>query len=157
MHGIGRSVHNSRMGSVNRVVVLGRVGRAPEIKALSSGERFACFDVATSESWQDKTTDTKKERVEWHRIVAFGEMLVGVVEKYLKRGTKVYIEGRLQTRKWKDASGNERLSTDIVLRQYRGEIIVLDDKTVVGSSVIKTEVDNNELALLSSENKEQTD
>jgi single-strand DNA-binding protein len=113
-------------GSLNKVCLLGNVGKDPEIRNLQSGSQLANLTLATEESWKDKASGEKKSRTEWHRIVIFNPGLVGVVEKYVKKGSKLYIEGQLQTRKWTDQSGAERYSTEIVLAQYGGQMILLN-------------------------------
>ncbi len=113
-------------GSVNKVILIGNLGRDPEIRSTNDGTRVANLSVATSESWRDKTTGERKERTEWHRVVVFNDRLVEIIEKYLKKGSKVYLEGALQTRKWTDQSGQERYTTEVVLQKYRGELTMLD-------------------------------
>jgi single-strand DNA-binding protein len=115
-------------GSVNKVILIGNLGRDPEIRSTQDGTRVANLSVATSESWRDKASGERKERTEWHRVVIFNDKLVEIVEKYLKKGAKVYLEGALQTRKWTDNSGQERYSTEVVLQRYRGELTMLDGR-----------------------------
>jgi len=115
-------------GSVNKVILVGNLGFEPEIRTLNSGERVANLRLATSETWRDKSSGERKEKTEWHRIVIFNENLVKVAENYLKKGSKVYIEGSLQTRKWTDNSGVEKYSTEIVLQKFRGELTMLDGR-----------------------------
>ena len=114
--------------SVNKVIIVGNLGRDPEIRSLNSGDKVCNLSVATSESWRDKATGEKKEKSEWHRVVIFNDNLSTVAEKYLRKGSKVYIEGQLQTRKWTDSSGQEKYSTEIVLQRFRGELQILDSK-----------------------------
>jgi single-strand DNA-binding protein len=116
-------------GSVNKVILIGNLGRDPEIRSTQDGTRIANLSVATSESWRDKSSGERKERTEWHRVVIFNDKLVEIVEKYLKKGAKVYLEGALQTRKWTDNSGQERYSTEVVLQRYRGELTMLDGRS----------------------------
>ncbi|HWI29421.1 MAG TPA: single-stranded DNA-binding protein [Stellaceae bacterium] len=116
-------------GSVNKVILIGNLGRDPEIRSTQDGTRIANLSVATSENWRDKATGERKERTEWHRVVIFNDRLVEVVEKYLKKGAKVYLEGALQTRKWTDNSGQERYTTEVVLQRYRGELTMLDGRS----------------------------
>jgi single-strand DNA-binding protein len=116
-------------GSINRAFLIGNVGKDPEIRSFPSGDRVASFSVATSESWKDKASGEKKERVEWHKISCFNQGLVKVIESYVKKGSKVYIEGQLETRKWTDKDGVERYSTEIVLRPFRGELTLLSSKS----------------------------
>jgi single-strand DNA-binding protein len=113
-------------GSVNKVILIGNLGRDPEIRSTNDGTRVANLSVATSDSWRDKTTGERKERTEWHRVVVFNDRLVEIIEKYLKKGSKVYLEGALQTRKWTDQSGQEKYTTEVVLQKYRGELTMLD-------------------------------
>jgi single-strand DNA-binding protein len=115
-------------GSVNKVILVGNLGRDPEIRSTSGGQRIANFSLATSENWRDRATGERKERTEWHRVVVFNERLVDVIEKYVKKGSKLYIEGALQTRKWTDNSGQERYTTEVVLQNFRGELTMLDGR-----------------------------
>jgi len=115
-------------GSVNKVILVGNLGADPEIRALSSGDRVANLRIATSETWRDRSSGERKERTEWHRVVIFNENLVKVAESYLRKGSKVYIEGAIQTRKWTDQSGVEKYSTEIVLQKFRGELTMLDGR-----------------------------
>jgi single-strand DNA-binding protein len=115
-------------GSVNKVILIGNLGRDPEIRSTQDGLRIATLSVATSETWRDKASGERKERTEWHRVVIFNDKLVEIVEKYLKKGAKVYLEGALQTRKWTDNSGQERYTTEVVLQRYRGELTMLDGR-----------------------------
>jgi single-strand DNA-binding protein len=112
-------------GSVNKVIIVGNLGRDPEIRTLNSGDRVANLRIATSESWRDKASGERKEKTEWHQVVIFNDNLVKVAENYLKKGSTVYIEGSLQTRKWSDAQGVEKYSTEIVLQKFRGELTML--------------------------------
>ena len=115
-------------GSVNKVILVGNLGADPEIRSLNSGDRVANLRVATSETWRDRGSGERKEKTEWHRVVVFNENIVKVCEQYLRKGAKVYIEGAIQTRKWADASGVEKFSTEIVLQKFRGELTMLDGK-----------------------------
>lgn len=115
-------------GSVNKVIIVGNVGKDPEVRSFQNGGRVANFSVATSENWKDKATGEKKERTEWHRISILNDNLVGVVESYVKKGSKVYIEGQLETRKYTDKDGSEKYTTEVVLRPYRGELTLLDSR-----------------------------
>ncbi|MGH6994028.1 MAG: single-stranded DNA-binding protein [Caulobacteraceae bacterium] len=115
-------------GSVNKVILVGNLGRDPEIRSLNSGDRVANLSVATSESWRDRSSGERKERTEWHRVVIFNDNLVKVAENYLRKGAKVYIEGALQTRKYQDQSGVEKYSTEVVLQKFRGELTMLDGR-----------------------------
>jgi single-strand DNA-binding protein len=115
-------------GSVNKVILVGNLGRDPEIKQLPSGSSIANLSVATSESWRDKASGERKEKTEWHRGVVFSEGLVRIVEQYLKKGSKVYLEGQLETRKWQDKDGNDKYSTEVVLRNFTSTLTMLDGK-----------------------------
>ena len=115
-------------GSVNKVILVGNVGKDPEMRRLNSGEQIANFSLATTENWRDKATGEKKDRTEWHNIVIFNENLAKIVEQYVKKGTKLYIEGQLQTRKWQDKDGQTRYTTEVVLQRYRGELTLLDSR-----------------------------
>ena len=115
-------------GSVNKVILIGNLGKDPEIRTLTSGDRVANLTVATSETWRDRQSGERKEKTEWHRVVIFNDNLVKVAESYLRKGAKVYLEGTLQTRKWTDQSGQEKYSTEVVLAKFRGELTMLDGK-----------------------------
>ena len=115
-------------GSVNKVILVGNLGRDPEIRSLNSGDRVASFSIATSETWRDRATGERREKTEWHRISIFNDNLVKVAESYLRKGSKVYIEGALQTRKYTDKTGAEREATEIVLQKFRGELTMLDGR-----------------------------
>ena len=116
-------------GSVNKVILVGNLGADPEVRQTQDGRPIVNLRVATSESWKDKSSGERRERTEWHRVVIFNENLARVAEQYLKKGSKVYIEGQLQTRKWQDKDGQDRYSTEVVLQQYRGELTMLDGKS----------------------------
>jgi single-strand DNA-binding protein len=113
-------------GSVNKVILIGNLGADPEIRRTQDGKPIANLRIATSESWRDKGTGERREKTEWHRVVIFNENLCKVAEQYLKKGSKVYIEGALQTRKWQDQSGQDKYSTEVVLQGFRGELTLLD-------------------------------
>jgi single-strand DNA-binding protein len=115
-------------GSVNKVILIGNLGRDPEIRSTQDGTRIGHLSVATSENWRDRASGERRERTEWHRVVIFNERLVDVVEKYLKKGAKVYLEGQLQTRKWTDQQGQDKYTTEVVLQRYRGEMTMLDPR-----------------------------
>lgn len=116
-------------GSVNKVILIGNLGRDPEIRNLQDGSKVVQLSVATSESWKDKMSGERKERTEWHRVVVFNERLAEVAERFLKKGSKVYIEGQLQTRKWTDPNTNvEKYTTEVVLSRFRGELTMLDGR-----------------------------
>jgi single-strand DNA-binding protein len=120
-------------GSVNKVILVGNLGRDPEIRSTQDGTRVANLSLATSESWRDKNSGERRERTEWHRVVVFNDRLVDVCEKYLKKGSKIYIEGALQTRKWTDQSGAEKYTTEVVLQKFRGELTMLDGRSGGGA------------------------
>jgi single-strand DNA-binding protein len=113
-------------GSINKVILVGNLGRDPEVRTSQDGMRIANFTLATSESWRDKMSGERKERTEWHRVVIFNERLAEIAEKYLRKGSKVYVEGALQTRKWTDNAGQERYTTEVVLQRFRGDLTMLD-------------------------------
>ena len=115
-------------GTVNKVILVGNLGKDPEIKSMQDGTKIANLTIATSEQWKDKETQERKEKTEWHRVVIFNDKLAEIAEKYMRKGSKVYVEGQLQTRKWTDQSGQERYTTEVVLQRYRGEITMLDNK-----------------------------
>jgi single-strand DNA-binding protein len=122
-------------GSVNKVILVGNLGKDPEIRRTQDGRPIANLSVATSESWRDKATGERKEKTEWHRVVIFNEGLCKVAEQYLKKGAKVYIEGQLQTRKWTDQSGAEKYSTEVVLQGFNSNLTMLDGRSGGGGSV----------------------
>ncbi|WP_375610439.1 MULTISPECIES: single-stranded DNA-binding protein [unclassified Bartonella] len=126
-------------GSLNKVILIGNLGADPEIRRLNSGDQVANLRIATSESWRDRNTNERKERTEWHSIVIFNENLVKVAEQYLKKGSKIYIEGQLQTRKWQDQNGNDRYTTEVVLQKYRGELQMLDGRGAAGGEQVASQ------------------
>jgi len=115
-------------GSVNKVILVGNLGKDPEIRAMQSGDKVANFSIATSESWKDKATGERREKTEWHRVVIFNEGLCRIAEQYLKKGAKVYLEGQLQTRKWQDKEGQDRYSTEVVLQGFNSQLTMLDSR-----------------------------
>jgi single-strand DNA-binding protein len=115
-------------GSVNKVILVGNLGRDPEVRRLNSGEPVVNLRIATSETWKDKSSGERKEKTEWHSVVIFNENLARVAEQYLKKGSKVYVEGQLQTRKWQDQQGVEKYTTEVVLQRFRGELTILDSR-----------------------------
>ena len=116
------------VGSVNKVILLGNLGRDPEIRSMQSGSKMASFSIATSKRWKDKTTSEQKEKTSWHNIVVFGDGLVDIVEKYVKKGSKIYVEGELQTRKWQDQEGKDRYTTEVILQGYNSNLTLLDSR-----------------------------
>jgi single-strand DNA-binding protein len=122
-------------GSVNKVILVGNLGRDPELRSTQDGMRIANLNLATSESWRDRASGERKERTEWHRVVIFNERLAEIAEKYLRKGSKVYVEGQLQTRKWTDQQGQERYSTEVVLTRFKGELTMLEGAGGAGGRV----------------------
>ncbi len=118
-------------GSVNKVILIGNLGKDPEVRTMQNGNKVANLSIATSENWKDKATGERKEKTEWHRVVIFGN-LADIAEKYLKKGSKVYVSGALQTRKWQDKDGQDKYSTEVVLQGYGGELTMLDGKGAGG-------------------------
>jgi len=114
------------MTSVNKVIIVGNLGRDPEVRTFQNGGQVCNLNIATSESWKDKNTGERKERTEWHSVAIFSEPLARIAEQYLRKGSKVYLEGQLETRKWQDQSGQDRYTTEVVLRPYKGELVLLD-------------------------------
>ena len=115
-------------GSVNKVILVGNLGKDPESRTFANGGEVVSFSVATSENWKDKASGDRKEKTEWHNVSIFSEGLAGVAERFLRKGSKVYLEGQLETRKWQDQSGNDRYSTDVVLRQFNSAMVLLDGR-----------------------------
>lgn len=115
-------------GSVNKVILVGNLGRDPEVRSFPNGGKVCNLRIATSETWRDRNTGERKERTEWHSVAIFNENLAKIAEQYLKKGSKVYVEGQLETRKWQDQSGADRYTTEVVLRQFRGELTLLDGR-----------------------------
>ena len=115
-------------GSVNKVILVGNLGRDPEVRSFPNGGKVCNLRIATSETWRDRNTGERKERTEWHSVAIFNENLAKIAEQYLRKGSKVYIEGQLETRKWQDQSGQDRYTTEVVLRQFRGELTLLDGR-----------------------------
>lgn len=115
-------------GSINKVILLGQLGRDPEVRSFANGGQVCNLSIATSETWKDRTTGERRERVEWHKVTLHAEGLIRIAEQYLRKGSKVYVEGQLETRKWQDQSGQDRYTTEIALRPYRGELVLLDSR-----------------------------
>ena len=122
------SEESEMAGSVNKVILIGNLGRDPEVRRLPSGDAVVSFSLATSESWKDKNSGERKEKTEWHNVSIFNENLGRIAEQYLKKGSKVYLEGQLQTREYTDKDGNQRKATDVVLQRFRGELTLLDGR-----------------------------
>jgi single-strand DNA-binding protein len=119
-------------GSVNKVILVGNLGRDPEVRSLNNGGKVVNLNLATSESWKDRQSGERQERTEWHKVVIFNENLADVAERFLKKGSKVYVEGQLQTRKYTDKDGAEKYTTEVVLQRYRGELTMLDGRNEGG-------------------------
>ena len=119
-------------GSVNKVILVGNLGKDPEVRRMTSGDPVVNLSIATSESWRDKPSGERKEKTEWHRVVIFNKNLADVAEKYLRKGAKVYLEGSLQTRKWTDKDGAEKYSTEVVLQNFNGTLVMLDGRNEGG-------------------------
>ena len=113
-------------GSVNKVILVGNLGKDPEVRMTQDGAKIVNFSLATSEQWKDRETQERKERTEWHRVVIFNEKLAEIAEKYLRKGSKIYVEGQLQTRKWTDQAGQERYTTEVIISRFKGEITMLE-------------------------------
>jgi single-strand DNA-binding protein len=143
-------------GSVNKVILVGNVGKDPEIRATNDGAKIASFSLATSEGWKDKTTGEYKDKTEWHRVVVFNENISNIVEKYIKKGNKVYVEGALQSRKYTGSDGVEKNITEIVITRFKGEISILDNKNQnMGSSSFDS--DNDDFEIKKSSKKKSKD
>jgi len=122
------------VGSVNKVILVGNLGRDPEIRSMQSGNKMASFSIATSKRWKDKSTQEQKEKTSWHNIVVFGDGLVNIIEQYVKKGSKIYLEGELQTRKWQDSEGKDRYTTEVILQGYNCNLTLLDSRNSNTSS-----------------------
>ena len=131
-------------GSVNKVILLGNLGRDPEIRSMQSGKKMASFSIATSKRWKDRNTQEQKENTSWHNIVVFNEGLVDVIEKYIKKGSKIYVEGELSTRKYQDKDGNDKYTTEVVLQGYNSTLTMLDSRNS-GSASIEEAPNNSSL------------
>ena len=132
-------------GSVNKVILLGNLGRDPEIRSMQSGKKMASFSIATSKRWKDRNTQEQKENTSWHNIVVFNEGLVDVIEKYIKKGSKIYVEGELSTRKYQDKDGNDKYTTEVVLQGYNSTLTMLDSRNTSGSASIEEAPNNSSL------------
>ena len=143
------------VGSVNKVILLGNLGADPEIRAMQSGNKVASFSLATSKRWKDKSTQEQKEKTSWHKVVVFGDGLVDIVEKYVKKGSKIYIEGELQTRKWQDQDGNDRYTTEVILQGYNSNLTLLDSRNSSNNQQLNddTSNSNNQISKENSETK----
>jgi single-strand DNA-binding protein len=121
-------------GSVNKVILVGNVGKDPEVRTTQDGTKIVQFSLATSETWNDRASGERKERTEWHRVVVFNERIGDVVEKYVRKGSKIYVEGSLQTRKWTDQAGQEKYTTEVIIGRFRGELTLLDSRGAGGGA-----------------------
>ena len=120
-------------GSINKVIILGNLGKDPEVRTFPNGGKVCNFLIATSENWQDKSSGERQERTQWHNVSILSEPIVNIAEKYLNKGSKVYIEGQVETRKWQDTNGNDRYSTEVVLRPYKGQLVLVDSRSEVSN------------------------
>ena len=142
------------VGSVNKVILLGNLGRDPEIRSMQSGSKMASFSIATSKRWKDRNTQEQKEKTSWHNVVVFGDGLVNIVENYVKKGSKIYVEGELQTRKWQDQDGNDKYTTEVILQGYNCNLTLLDSRNNINqSSELTQESSTTEGGLDISKNK----
>ena len=132
-------------GSINKVILVGNLGRDPEIRAMQNGDKIVQLSIATSDRWKDKSSGEQREKTEWHRVVIFNEGIGRIAEQYLKKGSTVYVEGQLQTRKWTDQSGQEKYTTEIVLQRYRGELTLLGSRSdnQINNEYNKSEIDQS--------------
>ena len=138
-------------GSVNKVILLGNLGRDPEIRSMQSGSKMATFSIATSKRWKDKNTQEQRDKTSWHNIVVFGDGLVDIVEKYVKKGSKIYVEGELQTRKWQDQDGNDRYTTEVILQGYNSNLTLLDSRNA--NNIVEDQSINTDQTASNSENQ----
>lgn len=136
---------NSMAGSVNKVILVGRLGSDPEVRVSQDGNKIVRLSLATSDSWKDKQTNEKKEKTEWHRIVIFANGLADIAEKYLNKGSKIYVEGQIQTRKWTDQAGVEKYTTEIVLQSYNSSLTMLDNRSDQNNEIISSSFKNDSL------------
>ena len=139
------------VGSVNKVILLGNLGKDPDIRSMQSGSKMASFSMATSKRWKDKNTQEQRDKTSWHNIVVFGDGLVDIVEKYVKKGSKLYVEGELQTRKWQDQEGNDKYTTEVVLQGYNCNLTLLDSRGSNNNSSDSIEKQSNSNSQISSE------
>ena len=134
---------NSMAGSVNKVILVGRLGSDPEVRVSQDGNKIVRLSLATSDSWKDKQTNEKREKTEWHRIVIFASGLADIAEKYLNKGSKIYVEGQIQTRKWTDQAGVEKYTTEIVLQSYNSSLTMLDNRSDQNNEIISSSFKND--------------
>lgn len=128
-------------GSVNKVILVGNLGRDPEVRSMQDGSKIVQLSLATSESWKDRNTGERKDRTEWHRIIVFNDKLGEICEKYLSKGSRIYVEGQIQTRKWTDQQGQEKYTTEIIVPRFRGELTILDTRNNAITDNTSTEYD----------------
>ena len=133
------------VGSVNKVILLGNLGRDPEIRSMQSGSKMATFSMATSKRWRDKNTQEQRDKTSWHNIVVFGDGLVDIVEKYVKKGSRIFLEGELQTRKWQDSDGNDRYTTEVVLQGFNSNLTLLDSRNTT-NNIEDKEINTDQVA-----------
>ena len=144
------------VGSVNKVILLGNLGRDPDIRSMQSGNKMASFSMATSKRWKDKATQEQREKTSWHNVVVFGEGLVDIVEKYVKKGSKIYLEGELQTRKWQDQDGNDKYTTEVIIQGYNCNLTLLDSKGAANTSSIPSDDNDSNSQISTSSNTSNT-
>jgi single-strand DNA-binding protein len=130
-------------GSINKVTLIGNLGRDPEVRSMQDGGKIVQLSLATTETWKDKNSGERREKTEWHRVVIFNENLGGIAEQYLRKGSTVYVEGQLQTRKWTDQQGQEKYTTEVVLQRYRGELTMLGGRSEQSSSIGYNDTNSN--------------
>ncbi|MDC1171798.1 single-stranded DNA-binding protein [Alphaproteobacteria bacterium] len=130
-------------GSINKVTLIGNLGRDPEVRSMQDGGKIVQLSLATTETWKDKNSGERREKTEWHRVVIFNENLGGIAEQYLRKGSTVYVEGQLQTRKWTDQQGQEKYTTEVVLQRYRGELTMLGGRSEQSSSIGYDDTNSN--------------
>ncbi len=145
------------VGSVNKVILLGRLGKDPEIRSMQSGKRVANFGLATSKRWKDRATQEQKESTTWHNVVVFNEGLVGIIEQYVKKGSQIYIEEELQTRKWQDKDGNDRITTEVILQPYNSSLTLLGSRNTLGENTNSDQLDQPKVVEDNTFGSESTD
>ena len=145
------------VGSVNKVILLGRLGKDPEIRSMQSGKRVANFGLATSKRWKDRATQEQKESTTWHNVVVFNEGLVGIIEQYVKKGSQIYLEGELQTRKWQDKDGNDRITTEVILQPYNSSLTLLGSRNTLGENTNSDQLDQPKVVEDNTFSSESTD
>ena len=141
-------------GSINKVIILGNLGKDPEVRTFPNGGKVCNFPVATSENWQDKSSGERQERTQWHNVSILSEPIVNIAENYLNKGSKVYIEGQIETRKWQDNEGNDRYSTEVVLRPYKGQLVLVDSRSEISNQNNNQKMNDGLNLKLNNENSE---